>query len=79
MSNKNSVKPLGRLAELAASVVPDEIDCDRCLASMAEFLESAGKTTDELARVHAHLTNCHCCREEYQALRAAKDAIDHAS
>lgn len=55
-----------------ANTREDEIDCDACLAGMAEFAEAqlVGAGLDEaLARVDAHIRFCPECAEEYEVLR----------
>ena len=55
----------------------DEIDCERCLALVAEFAERelAGRSVPaSLEAVAHHLSICSECCEEYEALlRALKD------
>ena len=49
----------------------DEIDCERCLALVAEFAERelAGRSIPaRLDAVAHHLSVCAECREEYEAL-----------
>jgi predicted anti-sigma-YlaC factor YlaD len=55
-----------------------EIDCDECLASVAEFAECelAGKPLPRaLEAVQFHLDNCEECQEEYRALFKLLDAM----
>lgn len=50
-----------------------EIDCDACLAGMAEFAEAQlvdAEFSDALQRVREHLALCPECSEEYALLEA---------
>lgn len=50
-----------------------EIDCDQCLAGMAEFAEAElvdAELSDALRRVREHLVGCPECAEEYALLEA---------
>jgi len=65
---------LQRLLGFIANTHDDEIDCDECLAEMAEFAERelAGLVISEaLRRTEAHLASCPECAEEYALLLAA--------
>jgi len=56
----------------------DEIDCDRCLELMDQFVELrlAGKNAAEaMPLVEEHLENCRYCREEFEALLVALQAL----
>jgi hypothetical protein len=53
---------------------PDEIGCEECLEQMDRFVEMelAGKHPAEaMPLVEDHLTRCHDCREEFEALLTA--------
>jgi hypothetical protein len=57
----------------------DEIDCERCLALVAEFAERelAGRSIPAgVEAVAHHLSICTECCEEYQALLRALKAMD---
>jgi hypothetical protein len=57
----------------------DEIDCERCLALVAEFAEQelAGRPIPTgLEAVAHHLSICAECCEEYEALLQALKAMD---
>lgn len=63
-----------RLLALVAATRDDEIDCDACLADMAEFAEAAllgAELSVALQRVDDHLATCPECAEEYALLREA--------
>ena len=52
----------------------DEIDCDACLAGMAEFAETklvGAELGEALRRVDEHIRLCPECAEEYEVLRNA--------
>ncbi len=57
----------------------EEIDCERCLALVAEFAERelAGQSVPAgLEAVAHHLSICADCCEEYEALLQALKAMD---
>lgn len=56
-----------------------EINCEQCLALVAEFAEQelTGKSISEgLKAVEHHLEICAECREEYQTLQKALQNMD---
>jgi hypothetical protein len=62
------------LIQLAVSTTPDEMDCDGCFVKMAEFAEaklSNQSISASMQLVEDHLNNCPCCKDEFEALRAA--------
>ena len=66
---KDEIDALVRLIGLTQDA---EIDCEQCLARVAEFAEQelAGKPIPEVLRaVEHHLSICGECREEYEVLR----------
>ncbi|WP_182870567.1 hypothetical protein [Stieleria mannarensis] len=67
--SKQEIDDLLRLVGLTERT---EINCEQCLALVAEFAEQklTGKSIHEgLVAVEQHLTVCSECREEYEALR----------
>ncbi len=65
-------KEIDDLLHLVGQTKDVEINCEQCLALVAEFAEQrlAGKSIDEgLIAVQQHLQVCPECREEYEALR----------
>ena len=67
------------LLRLVGLTRDDEIDCERCLALVAEFAERelAGRSVPAgLEAVAHHLSICAECREEYKALLQALKAMD---
>lgn len=67
--SKQEIDGLMRLIGLTRD---DEINCEQCLALVAEFVELklAGKSIPEsLQAVEHHLSICAECREEYEALQ----------
>ncbi len=61
------------LLHAVANTRETEIDCDVCLAEMAEFAETellGRETSAALDRIRAHLGVCSECREEYEVLLA---------
>ena len=57
---------------------PDEIGCDECFEQLDRFVEMklAGKSAAEaMPLVQDHLERCHDCREEFEALLTALQAL----
>lgn len=66
------------LLKLVGATAPEELSCDECFASIAEFVEhaAAGGLLDQTQQAVAqHLSVCGECQEVYQALKAALDDI----
>jgi hypothetical protein len=69
---------LKRLVRDIVTASPDEIGCEECFEQLDRFveLELAGKNAAEaLPLVQDHLDRCDNCREEFEALLAALQAI----
>ena len=69
---------LKEMARGIATTRPDEIDCDECFEQIDQFVEMtlAGKNAAEaLPLVEDLLVRCRDCREEFEALRAALEAV----
>jgi hypothetical protein len=67
-----------RVALGIATTHPDEIGCDECFEQVDQFVEIklAGKDPAEaLPLVEDHLARCDCCREEFEALLVALQAM----
>ena len=74
--SKQEIDGLLRLIGLTRD---DEIDCERCLALVAEFAERerAGRSIPAgLEAAAHHLSICAECREEFEALLQALKAMD---
>jgi hypothetical protein len=74
-----SKEEINNLMRLVGLTKDDEIDCDRCLALVAEFAEREleGRSISVgLEAVEHHLSVCVECCEEYQALLRALKAMD---
>ena len=74
-----SQKETDELLRLVRLTKDEEIDCDKCLARVAELAEQvlAGQSvTAGLEAVQHHLTVCAECREEYEALQRALEELD---
>lgn len=74
--SKEQVDGLLRLVGLTKI---NEINCDDCLAAVAEFaeLQLVGKSLPEgLHAVEHHLSVCDECREEYEALLRTLEKVD---
>ncbi|MCA9261006.1 MAG: hypothetical protein KDA61_17445 [Planctomycetales bacterium] len=70
---------IARLLELLAATTEHEINCDECLALVAEFAERklAGLSLSAgLQLVEQHLEVCDECREEYFALQRTLANLD---
>ena len=75
-------KEIDDLLYLVGQTNDVEINCEQCLALVAEFAEQhlAGKSIDEgLIAVQQHLQVCPECREEYEALRRMFADVDDES
>ena len=73
-----SNKELEGLLRLVGLTNDKEINCEQCLALVAEFAEHelAGKSVPAgLKMVEQHLSVCSECREEYEALQRALDEM----
>lgn len=73
--SKKEIHDLLRLVQLTHE---SEINCEQCLALVAEFAEGQlpGKSVSEgLAAVEHHLSVCEECREEYEALLRTLDEM----
>ena len=74
-----SKKQIDGLMRLVGLTKDDEINCEQCLAVVAEFAEQqlSGKSVAEgLQAVEHHLSICDECREEYEALLKTLDTLD---
>ena len=74
-----SKKQIVELLRLIGGTRGEEIDCERCLALVAEFAERelAGRSVPAgLEAVAHHLSICPECCEEYEALLRALTAKD---
>ena len=74
-----SEEEIASLLRLVGNTEDAEINCEQCLALVAEFAEQqlTGKSIQEgLKAVEHHLSVCAECRDEYEALRRTLDAMD---
>ena len=74
-----SNEEIAELLRLVGLTRDEEIDCERCLALVAEFAERelAGRSVPAgLEAVAHHLSICAECFEEYEALLRALKAMD---
>ena len=74
--SREEIYDLLRLVSLTEDV---EINCEQCLALVAEFADQqlTGKSIHEgLKAVQQHLSVCAECRDEYEALRRTLDSMD---
>ena len=73
-----SKKEVDELLRLVGATADREINCDECLAIVAEFADRAvtGRSIPEgLKAVEHHLSVCSECQEEYAALQRALDKM----
>jgi hypothetical protein len=73
-----SREEIDSLLRLVGQTEDAEINCEQCLALVAEFAEQqlTGKSIQEgLKAVEQHLSVCTECRDEYEALRRTLDDI----
>ena len=69
---------IAQLLQLIGQTEDHELNCEECLALVAEFAESqlSGKSVPAgLQAVEQHLAVCGECREEYEALRKTLDSL----
>ena len=74
-----SNEEITELLRLIGLTRDEEIDCERCLALVAEFAERelAGRSVPAgLEAVAHHLSICSECYEEYESLLQALQAMD---
>lgn len=74
-----SKEQVDQLLRLVGLTKDDEVDCQCCLSSVAEFAERqlAGKSIPEsLQAIEHHLSVCSECREEFEALKQALKELD---
>jgi hypothetical protein len=77
---KLNAKTLKRLIYGALNTQPDEIGCDDCFDVLDRYAELhlQGKDVAEaMPLVHDHLRRCKACREEFEALLEALQAMKH--
>ena len=69
---------LQKLVQMIFSTRPDELSCGECFEKVDRFAELVlvGKdAADAMPLVQDHLDRCQCCREEFEALLMALEAI----
>ncbi|TWT92122.1 hypothetical protein Pla108_41320 [Botrimarina colliarenosi] len=69
---------IAQLLKLLRRTEDRELNCEQCLALVAEFAEShlAGKSIPAgLQAIEQHLAVCGECLEEYEALRLTLDGL----
>jgi len=78
LSSPLDTNALKGMVRAILSTRPDEISCDGCLEQLDRFVELtlAGKNAAEaMPLVQDHLGRCGDCREEFEALLAALQAL----
>jgi len=71
---------LDRLLRLVGLTKDSEMNCEQCLALVAEFAERqlAGKSIPEgMEAIDHHLSICPECREEYESLQRVLREMGH--
>jgi hypothetical protein len=74
-----SKEEIDNLMRLVGLTKDDEINCEGCLALVAEFAErelAGGSIPVSLEAVEHHLSLCSECHEEYEALLQALKGMD---
>ena len=69
---------LQQLVEMIFSTADQELSCEECFDQVDRFAELvlAGKdAAAAMPLVQDHLSHCRCCREEFEALLKAIEAI----
>jgi len=77
LSNEQIKSLLG----LVANVESDSMDCDSCFGRVAEFAEinlKGAEIPEAFRDVEAHMRQCPCCKDEYEALLAGLRGLDFA-
>ena len=62
---------IDKLLTLVGTTQDDPLDCDGCMAHIAEFADALlmnRSLSEALQAVEVHLESCLCCADEYQAL-----------
>lgn len=70
---------IANLIHLTISASADTMGCDGCHELLDQFAQSeldGTRLSDSLELVRAHLAQCKCCRDEYDALLTSLRAIE---
>jgi hypothetical protein len=73
---------LKQLVRAVMATHDDEIDCGECFEQLDRFVEMTlvGKDVSEaMPLTHDHLQRCSDCREEFEALLKALEALESAN
>jgi len=68
---KLSKEQIQTLVGLISTVEPDSMSCDDCFGRIGEYAEMSleGRELSEgMQVIERHLTQCPCCKAEYEAL-----------
>jgi Zn finger protein HypA/HybF involved in hydrogenase expression len=74
-----STEQIQTLVGLIVTTKPDQISCDDCFGQIGEFAEKSleGRALSEgMQLIQTHLTQCPCCKGEYEGLLDALKEID---
>ncbi len=77
-----SKQEIDTLLRLVGQTQETELNCEQCLALVAEFAEqelSDKSVREGLKAVEQHLSVCGECQEEYEALRKTLEHLKDAS
>ena len=69
---------ISTLLERVASAKPDPLTCDDCHQQLAVFAEAqlaSRPLSEAMSAVATHLSQCHCCCEEYELLLESLRAL----
>ena len=70
---------INKLLLLVASSEPDDLDCDGCFEQIAVFAEAElldREVPEAMNVIKHHLTQCHCCEDEFNALLEGLRALE---
>ena len=77
-----SKNQINNLLGMISSVESDDLDCEGCFGQIAEFAElhlSKQAIPEAMQAVETHLTQCACCKDEFDALLKGLQAIEENS
>ena len=74
-----STAQIDNLIDMIVITEDDNLDCDGCFEKITEFAEerlASRAVPDALKAVEVHLEQCVCCRDEFNALMKALNAMN---
>lgn len=75
----NTQKKADMLLQMIQATKEEELNCGDCLQRLSEYVESKLQNlplVQALKEVEEHLATCADCRDEYEIIKAAVEAID---